>query len=450
MILTPLIDRITQSLSPLTIARMYRTTPPWLTERLAADHFRRTVRWAGKHSAFYRREFAARGIDAHRVRTPADLKDFYTTPDDLAARATEFLCRPPSIVFESSGTSGRNKQVYYGRDELNEMGRTMAAGIHLMGVAPTDRVANAFDFSIWIPGMLGHYSLMNAGCFCLAFGKVDPVEVWRRMGQYQFNVVMGEPTWLIRLTELAEREGGGKLKLIIGGAEEMPQEAVGWMKQVWGGATVKMCYGTVEQGTSMGFQPCDRRDGYHLDTLDFLPEIIEQDEDGYGELVFTTLNRWTMPLIRYRTRDVTRFTPPCSCGVRQARIERIRGRRDELVVASGGNLYPLMFENIFRQVPSLGLDFQVIFKLEGVREILEMNVETSRRDEEKLFDEVKAAATDLYPDLMKNLALGIFQMRLVIREPGTIRTARKLKRIVDQRHFHSEPVKERQADEQLV
>jgi phenylacetate-CoA ligase len=433
--LTQLIDKFANRFSPDTVAKLFRTTPPWLNDWMGLERFRRTVRWAGTRSAFYKKAFAERGINPAQVKSPADLKDFYTTPDDVAAHAEEFICRPPAIVFESSGTSGRNKRIYYGRDELEIMGQSMAAGIKLMGVAPGDRVANALDFSIWIPGMLGHQSLMHAGNFCLDFGKVDPVEVYRRLKPYNFNVVMGEPTWLIRLTELAERDGGGNLKLMIGGAEEMPAEAVPWINKVWNGCTVKMCYGTVEQGISMGFQPCDHHDGYHLDNSDFLQEIIEPDSDGFGELIFTTLRRTVMPLIRYRSRDVTRFMPPCPCGLRVPKIEKLRGRRDELIVASGGNLYPLMFEEILRPIPGLGLDFQVIFKLEGVREIVEINVETTRDDDDKILDEIKASATDLYPDFIKNLMLGIFQLRVRTRAPGTIRTSRKLKRLIDRRHF---------------
>jgi phenylacetate-CoA ligase len=448
--LTQLIDLFGRGASPDSLGRLYRSVPPWLTRYVALERFRRTVRWAARHSAFYRKAFAEHGINPNHVRTPADLKDFFTTPDDLASRASEFLCRPPSIVFESSGTSGRNKQVYYGRDELEVMGQSMAAGLKLMGIIPADRVANAFDFSIWIPGLLAHYALMHSGNFCLAFGKVDPVEVWRRMKQYEFNVVMGEPTWLIRLTELAERDGGGKLKLMVGGAEEMPAAAVEWIRKVWNGAEVKMCYGTVEQGTSLGFQPCPRHDGYHLDTFDFLPELIDVDDEGWGEMVFTTLRRRTMPLIRYRSRDVTRWMPPCPCGIGAPRIEKLRGRRDELIVASGGNLYPLMFENILKQVPGLDRDFQVIFKLEGVREVVEINVETRRTDERAILEQIKQSASDLYPDLMKNLALGIFQMRALAHPPGTIRTGRKLKRLVDHRHAPQAMDLEGVADEQLV
>jgi phenylacetate-CoA ligase len=429
-----LADKISDRFSAATMAKYYRRTSPGITRSLGLYRFRKTIRWAAAHSPFYKKAFAERGIDAARVRTPADLGDFYTTPDDIVREPQNFICQTPAIVFESSGTSGRNKQVYFTRRELESMGETQAAGLQLMGLTRDDRVANAFDFCIWIPGLMTHYALMSAGVFCQAFGKVDPVEVYRRLEQYKFTVILGEPTWLIRLTELAERDGSRhKLKLLVGGAEEMPQDAIPWMNRVWNGATVKMCYGTVEQGHSMAFQPCDNHDGYHLDVVDFLPEIIEPDENGYGELVFTTLRRRTMPLIRYRTRDVTRFQPACSCGIPAQRIEKLLGRRDELIVASGGNLYPLMFENILRPVHGITHDFQVVFKLAGVREVMEINVESSRTDTDRLFDEIKQQATIQYPDLMKNLALGIFEMTLEVHAPGSIRSARKLKRIVDRR-----------------
>src|ERR1700677_3139973 len=119
MIPSSLIDLFTSRLSPDQLASLYRTTPPWVSNQLVIEHFRRTVRWAGRHSPFYKKAFADRGIDPAKVYSPADLKDFYTTPDDVAARAEDFLCRDASIVFESSGTSGRNKRVYFSRDELD-------------------------------------------------------------------------------------------------------------------------------------------------------------------------------------------------------------------------------------------------------------------------------------------------------------------------------------------
>ncbi len=431
-----LADRIAANMGPQTLAAVYQQSPGWLVEQIRMYRFRQTVRYAAAHSEFYRSQFKRRGIDARQVRRPADLGDFYTTPDDIVANAESFLCRPPAIVFESSGTTGKNKQVYYGRDELDEMGRVMAAGLFLMGMKPADRVANAFDFSMWIPGMLAHVGLLAAGSFCMAFGKVDPSEVYRRLKQYRFNVVLGEPTWLIRLTELAERDNARiQLKLLIGGAEEMPAKAIPWMQNTWQGAQVKMCYGSVELGSALGYQPCSQNDGYHVDDTDFLPELYQPDADGHGEVVFTTLRRTTMPLIRYRTRDVATFIPGrCPCGLPGMRMSKIRGRRDELVVASGGNLYPLMFENIIKQVPTLTHDWQVTFTLEGIREVLHIRVESSSSSHDTIRQAILAQAQEQYPDLMKNLALGIFQMRISVHPPGSLRPGRKLKRLVDLRY----------------
>ena len=432
-----LTEAISDRLTPQQLGLFYRRTPQPIARRIALGAFRRTVRFAARHSAFYREKFAERKIDPKKVRTPEDLGDFFTTPDDLVERGPDFLCKPAQIVFESSGTSGNNKKVYFDEHEMRAMGKSTAAGFRMMGIEKTDRVANAFDFSIWIPGMITHNGLMANKCFTLDFGKCDPLEVYRRLELHKFTVVLGEPTWLIRLTEIAEKDGCRyPLKLLMGGAEEMPTAAIEWMKKVWHGADVRMCYGSVEQGNGIGFQPCHQAGGYHLDTLDFFPELVDRDADGWGEMVFTTLRRQVMPLIRYRTRDVTRLhTDRCGCGLSQPRIERIRGRRDELVVASGGNLYPKMFANIVGPVAGLTHDWQVVFRLDGIREVLEIHIETERADRDAVEKEIFAQATHQYPDLMKNLALGIFRMTVVFHPPGEVRTKRKLKRLIDRRHF---------------
>src|SRR5438045_2505818 len=108
-----LADMIARHASAQATASMYRSTPLRVQKGVALHRFQRTVRWAAARSPFYQQAFAEQGIDPAKVKTPADLKNFFTTPDDLATRPEEFLCEKPSIVFESSGTSGVNKRVYY-------------------------------------------------------------------------------------------------------------------------------------------------------------------------------------------------------------------------------------------------------------------------------------------------------------------------------------------------
>jgi len=208
------------------------------------------------------------------------------------------------------------------------------------------------------------------------------------------------------------------------------------MEKVWQGAKVRMVYATVESAGIIAFEPFPECKDYHIDENSFFVEIVNPDKDGYGEIAFTTLNRWTMPLIRYRNRDISKIIEQrCPCGLSYRKLAKIRGRADEMVVASGGNLYPLMFENILKDINEISRDGQIIIKLRGIKEVMEFNLElkeTERKDavREKIFSNIKMS----YPDLWKNLSLGIFDTDFVYHAPATLRTGRKLMHLVDERY----------------
>lgn len=429
-------DRVISVTQPSLLSGLARGTPRAVFDRIQHDAFRRVVRYASIHSPFYRKRFRELGIDPLKVKRPQDLGDFYTVPADIIDHAEDMLCRKPHMVFESSGTTGRNKRVYYGHDELDRIGRFNAAGLFLGGVTPDDRIVNGFDFSIWIPGMIGHKTMEWSGLMGMAAGKIDPMEVYKRIPVYKFNIVMGEPTWLIKLTEIAEKRGSYPLKFLIGGAEEMPEAARPWMERVWQGAGVRMVYASVESGGIMAFEPFAGCGAYHIDENSFLFEIVDPDGEGYGEIAFTTLFRRTMPLIRYRNRDVSRMIEErCSCGLPYRKLARLRGRTDELVVASGGNLYPLMFQEMLKDVPGITSEWQVVFRLRGVKEVMEINLESKGdRPAGAIREDVFANMKTRYPDLWKNLSLGIFEIEFVYHKPGEVRTGRKLLRLVDKRY----------------
>jgi phenylacetate-CoA ligase len=434
--LTSILDCAIDRMRPAALASLARNTPRAFTDWKKNAAFLNIIRYACKRSPFYKRKFAELGIDPGRIKSPSDLGDFYTTPQDISANAEEFLCRDPQIVFESSGTTGKNKRVYFGQDELDHIGRMNASGLLLGGITRKDRLVNAFDFEIWIPGMVTQKGVEKLGALTLVAGKIDPVEVYRRIPIYGFNVILGEPTWLIKLTEIAEKNGAYPLKLLIAGGEEMPEAAKPWMEKVWKGAGVRMVYASVESGGIMAFEPFACCDGYHIDENDFSVEIANPDKEGYGEVAFTTLNRLTMPLIRYKNRDISKIIEaPCACGLSLRKLARMRGRSDEMVITAAGNLYPLMFDNILKNIEEITSDWQIVFKLRGIKEIMEFNLEIKDASlKERVKDKVISSIKTLYPDMSRNALLGIYEMEFAYHSPGTVRSGRKLIHIVDKRH----------------
>lgn len=438
-----IVQNMKSVVSPDALGRLLAHEPRFLIEKHRDLAFVHTLRYACLHSRFYREKFDSLGINPLKVKSPADLGDFYTTPLDIAKQAEDFLCQRPQMVFESSGTSGRNKRIYFSYDELESIGYFAAAGLFSIGLDKKDRCANAFDFCMWIPGMMTQKILERAGVMCMAFGKSDPMEVYKRIPVYNFNVIFGEPTWLIRLTEIAEKNGAYPLKMLISGAEPMPLKARSWMEKIWHPGRVRMGYGTVESGGVLAFELGAHCGHYHLDESNFLFEIAHQKEDGYGEVVFTTLNRLTMPLIRYKNEDISKIvTEKCSCGLSFFRLASLRGRADEMVVCAGGNLYPLMFEDILKDIGWITTDWQIVFKNEGVKEMMEFNLELKSHPQllsqaPQIKEKILSNMQTQYPDLWKNLSIGIFDVALKYHAPGTLRKARKLIRLLDCRQLET-------------
>lgn len=434
--LSRLLDHAVNAMSPRLLAYLVTKLPRSFFDWKRRAAFKEVVRYAYRASPFYKRRFDELGIDVTKITCPADLGTFYTTPRDVIDHAEEFICRPPHIVFESSGTTGRNKRVYLTYDELDTVGILHAFGFFLWGLDRNDRMVNAFDFCIWIPGMVTQKGFEKARIFGMAAGKVDPSEVYKRIPVHNFNVVMGEPTWLIKLTELAEKNGAYPLKLIVGAAEAMPAAARPWMEKVWGGATIRMAYASVESGGVLGAELSGQCGAYHVDENDFYIEIADPAADGYGEVTFTTLRRRTMPLIRYRNRDISKLIDePCPCGIPYRRLAPMRGRADEMVIASGGNLYPLLFEDILKDVAGITSDWKIVFRLRGIKEVMEFNLELRPgASADAVRDEVFAHMKDRYPDLWKNYAIAIFEIAFVYHAPGAVRVGHKLIRLVDERY----------------
>src|SRR5215472_3912927 len=209
------LERLVVQDSVSSLVRWGQSLPSGLVRRLQLDAFGQVVRYAASRQRFFAGKLAEKGIDPARVRGPGDLGDIFTTPEDLLSLpADDFLCRAPEAVFETTGTSGAPKRVYFGYDELHQSARHEAAALYKNGVRPGDRLVCTFDGGYWISGWVTFLACRKMNVFCSAVGKPQPRELYNRMPEYRYNVIVADPTWLVSLSEIAQREGTYPLKLI--------------------------------------------------------------------------------------------------------------------------------------------------------------------------------------------------------------------------------------------
>jgi len=416
------------------LVRWGKHVPRAVIQGLQLDSFRELVRYAARRQEFFKRQLHEYGIDPEGVRRPEDLGNIFTTPEDLRnLPAEDFLCREPQLVFETTGTSGGPKRVYFTYDELEFSARYEAAALWENGVRPGDRVVCTFDAGYWISSWVTFFACKRMGVFCSAIGKPHPRELYSRLPLYKYNVIAADPTWLVSLSEIAEKEGPFPLKLIFAGGDRMTEVYRSYVERLWN-CPVILGYGSTEQGGGAGVE-CLRRDGYHLDEFNFLFEIADPDPAGYGELVVTTLSRRTMPLIRYRVRDVTRFIEEtCPCGATLRRMARIRGRLDEMVVMGAGNMYPEIFERVLHDVEGIRENWQVAVRQEGIHDILEFRLElTDGINPSTVENAVRRNLESRFPDVWANHLCGMYQLAFRILPPGGLEQGRKPRRLVDER-----------------
>ncbi len=416
------------------LARLGKSLPPALIRRIQEDGFRKTFGYAAKRQKFLARKLQAAGIQPERVRRPADLGGVFTTPEDLLSRPPEdFLCREPQAVFETTGTGGEPKRVYFDYRELERAARYEAAALYENGVRPEDRVVCAFDGGYWISSWVTFSACRAIGAFSSAVGKPAPRETYSRLGLYRYNVIVADPTWLVSLSEIAEKEGAAPVKLILAAGDRMTDAYRNYIQEVWK-APVILGYGSTEMGGGCGME-CREQQGYHLDEFNFLFEILDPDAEGYGELVVTTLGRRVMPLIRYRVRDVARvITEPCSCGVTLRRLSAVKGRRDEMVVMGAGNLHPAILENVLHNVEGISPNWQVAVRQEGLHDVLEFRMElTDGIEASRVEQAVRQNIESRYPEMWANHTCGMYRLAFRFHRPGALAQGRKMRRLVDER-----------------
>ena len=411
-----------------------RALPLPVLETLRAPGLRETFRIAAR-APWYRDAFAAARIDVRRLRRPEDLGDFYLTPEILKTRPEALVTGPAELAIESSGTSGHVTRIYLSRRELEYNARQGGLMLGLYGLGRGDRLLSTLGLDWGLGSLLVERLMRYTPMFSMVVGRVDPREAYERLGEYRFNVIVSDPFWLARLTEIARERGRpGPMKVLIGGGEGITPRTRAELESFWG-ALVCMTYASTEAATILGFE-CTQRAGYHVNEFDFCVELAAADSAGYGEIVLTTVSRRVMPLIRYRTGDVARWVPePCACGLPFRRLSPLRGRLDEQVSCAWGNLRPDFFEPLLAEVPRLPNDWQVgLYERDFTTVVqIRLELEGDAAARERAVQAVLGALQRTRPDAWSAYCQRLIDLEVVFVAPGTLRTGRKLLRLVDER-----------------
>ncbi|GAA4891656.1 phenylacetate--CoA ligase [Streptomyces coeruleoprunus] len=409
---------------------------------LQLRRLRRTLRHAYDNVPFYRKSFDAAGVTPDDCRSLADLAHFpFTTKADLRDHYPLGLCAVPDDrvrrIHASSGTTGRPTLVPYTDGDLERWADLVARCLRAAGARPGDRVHIAYGYGLFTGGLGAHYGAERLGCTVIPASVAMTGRQVRLIQDLRPTIIMATPSYLLTLLDECERQGvdprSTSLRVGLLGAEPWTEEMRAEIEQRSGIDALDI-YGLSEAiGPGVAGESVRTKDGVHLWEDHFLPEIVDPatlavQEDGRpGELVLTSLTKEAMPVIRYRTRDLTRLLPGTDFGFR--RMERIRGRSDDMLVVRGVNLFPTQVEEAVLRTDGLAPHFRIVLTREGRLDRVTVRAEAhpAATGEERR----AAAGHALARALRETTGLG---MAVEVCAPGSLeRSSGKLSRVLDHR-----------------
>jgi phenylacetate-CoA ligase len=340
-------------------------------------------------SPFYEKLFKQKNIHAGDIKDIAQISDLpFTTKQDLRENFPYgFLTLPKKEIIRlhsSSGTTGNPTVIFHNRHDIKSWANLMARSLFCAGIRDTDVFQNICGYGLFTGGLGFQYGIEKLGCLSIPAGAGNSLRQIKLMQDYGTTVAHAIPSYLGRLYEVFQAAGldpkkDTKLHTLVIGAEPHTDEQRKRIEEMFGVRAFNSFGLSEMNGPGVAFE-CTYQNGLHIWEDAYVVEIVNPDtlqpvEDGeYGELVMTTLDRQSMPLIRYRTRDITRIIPgQCECGRTHRRIDRITGRTDDMFIIKGCNVFPMQIEGVLMKIPEVGSDY--LITLETMNGVDEMVVE---------------------------------------------------------------------------
>jgi len=410
-------------------------------EALQLERLQWTVRHAYENVPLYTRKLDEAGISPADIRTLGDLRRIPpTTKEDLRQTYPFGMFAVPMDrvrrIHASSGTTGRPTVVGYTEGDLDRWAGLVARSLRASGVRPGMKVHNAYGYGLFTGGLGAHAGIERLGATVIPMSGGQTARQVQLIRDFEPDVIMCTPSYLLTIADAMEDAGidprGTSLKIGILGAEPWTNEMRAELERRLGIDAVDI-YGLSEvMGPGVGNECVETKDGPHIWEDHFLPEIIGDDgeplPDGEkGELVFTTLTKEAFPVLRYRTRDLTRLLPGTARpGMR--RIEKITGRNDDMIILRGVNIFPTQIEELVLGIETLTPHFIIELTRTGQLDAMTVRIERPPH----LDREVCLAAAEVLTQRIKVHIGSSVTVRL--EEPGALpRSEGKYKRVYDLR-----------------
>ena len=357
-------------------------------EKLQLERLQKTVRHC-MNSPFYKQRFAENHLSPDDIRSLDDLQKIpFTTKQDLRDTYPFGLASVPLEetvrLHSSSGTTGNPTVILHTQKDLDEWANAVARCLYMVGLRPGDVFQNSSGYGMFTGGLGFQYGAERLGMLTVPAAAGNTKRQLKFIADFGTTALHAIPSYAARIHEVMEEMGidprrDTKLRTLIIGAEPHSEEQRRRIENMLG-VKAYNSFGMSEMcGPGVAFE-CQEQNGLHIWEDYYIVEIINPDTlepvaDGeIGELVLTTINREAMPLLRYRTRDLTRILPgECPCGRHHKRLDRMKGRSDDMIILKGVNIFPIQIETILMQFKELGNEY--LITLETVESNDEMTVE---------------------------------------------------------------------------
>ena len=409
---------------------------------LQLERLQGSLRHAYDNVAHYRDAFDKAGAHPDDVKELADLARFpFTVKDDLRQHYPFGMFAVPrervARIHASSGTTGKPTVVGYTLQDVETWATVMARSIRASGGRPGMKVHVAYGYGLFTGGLGAHYGAERLGCTVIPLSGGMTERQAQLILDFEPDIIMVTPSYMLSILDELRRQGedtrATSLKVGIFGAEPWTNAMRGEIEQAFDMHAVDI-YGLSEViGPGVANECVETKDGLHIWEDHFYPEVIdpvtgEVLPDGErGELVFTSLTKQAMPIVRYRTRDLTRLLPGTARSMR--RMEKVTGRSDDMMVVRGVNVFPTQIEEQLLRCEGLSPHYQIELTRAGRMDEMAVHVE-ARADSADEAD--RAAQGELLRHHIKSV-IGV-SARVVVADPGAVeRSLGKAKRIIDKR-----------------